>query len=102
MGPTAALLLRAKKFPITCIFAEAHSQFPDSEAAAKVIGALNDYAGFKVDYKPLLEAAKQFESKLKVLMQKSKEAGMMPNNMNMSAPSVQKSKDSKEDVNYFG
>ena len=43
MGTTAALLLKAKDFPVTCIFAEAHSQLPDSEAAAKVVKALDDY-----------------------------------------------------------
>ena len=98
MGPTAALLLRAKNFPITCIFAEAHTQFPDSEAAAKVIGALNDYTGIKVDYKPLLEAAKQFEVKLKGYIQKSRETAMVSKNV----MPIQKPKSSKDDINYFG
>ncbi|MBI2148574.1 proteasome assembly chaperone family protein [Candidatus Woesearchaeota archaeon] len=73
MGTTAALLLKAKTFPVTCIFAEAHSQLPDSEAAARVVDALNSYLKLKVDYKPLLEAAKRFEANLKMLMDKTKE-----------------------------
>ena len=73
MGTTAALLLKAKSFPITCIFAEAHSQLPDSEAAAKVVDALNSYLNLKVDYKPLLEAAKKFEINLRQYMDKAKE-----------------------------
>ncbi|MBS3174835.1 proteasome assembly chaperone family protein [Candidatus Woesearchaeota archaeon] len=67
MGTTAALLLKAKTLPVTCIFSEAHSEFPDSEAAAKVVDALNIYLGIKIDYKPLLEEAKKFEEKLKLL-----------------------------------
>ena len=73
MGATAALLLKAREFPITCIFAEAHSQLPDSEAAAKVVEALNNYLKLGIDYKPLLEAAKKFESNLKQLLEKRRE-----------------------------
>ena len=36
MGVTASLLLKAGKIPITCLFAETHSNLPDSEAAAKI------------------------------------------------------------------
>lgn len=79
MGTTAALLLKAKGIPTTCIFAETHSQLPDSEAAAKVITALNDYKGMKVDCAPLLEAAKKFESNLKQLLEKRREATLMQN-----------------------
>lgn len=91
MGPTAALLLKAKTFPVTCIFAEAHTQFPDSEAAAKVIEALNIYLGIKVDTKPLLEAAKNFEANLKQYIQKTKEAQMKTASMPTQ----------KEDVDYI-
>ena len=92
MGPTAALLLKAKEIPVTCIFAEAHSQFPDSEAAAKVIEALNVYIGIKVDTKPLLEAAKKFEVNLKQYLEKSREASLKA----ATAPK------NREDTNYFG
>jgi len=73
MGATAALLLEAKDFPVTCLFAEAHSQLPDSESAAKIVDALNSYMGLKVDYKPLLEAAKKFEANLRQYIEKAKE-----------------------------
>ena len=67
MGTTAALLLKSKTIPVTCVFSEAHAEFPDSEAAVKVVDALNNYLGLKIDCKPLLEKAKKFEDKLKLL-----------------------------------
>ncbi len=73
MGVTAAMLLKGNKVPVTCLFAEAHSQLPDSESAAKVITALNTYLKINVDSKPLLEAAKKFEMNLKMMMEKTKE-----------------------------
>src|SRR3989338_6879747 len=78
MGTTAALLLTAKQFPVTCIFAEAHSQLPDSESAAKVVEFLDSYLKLKIDFKPLLEAAKKFEDNLKQFIEKqqSSMAGM--------------------------
>ena len=90
MGTTAALLLRAKEFPVTCLFAEAHSQLPDSEAAARVVGALDVYLNLKIDIKPLLEAAKKFEESLKQYTEKNREA------------TQQISKKEKKDLNYFG
>ena len=72
MGVTAALLVEAGDFPLSCIFAEAHSQLPDSKAAAKVIEVLDKYLNLKVDYKPLLKQAEKFEHKLKNIIQQSK------------------------------
>ena len=72
MGTTAALLLKAKEFPVTCLFAETHSQLPDSESAAKVVEALNGYLNLKVDYKPLIDAARKFEANLRQYMEKTK------------------------------
>ncbi len=89
IGTTAALLLKAKNLLVTCIFAEAHSQFPDSESAAKVVGALGNYLNIKMDIKPLIEAAKKFETSLKQYMEKTKQ-------LKANIP-----KD-KDDVNYFG
>ncbi len=74
IGVTGAVLLRVEKIPISCIFAETHSNLPDSKAAAKVVEALDKYLGMDIDYKPLLEQAKKFEEKLKTIMQKSQEA----------------------------
>jgi uncharacterized protein len=74
LGITAALLVRAESIPVACIFAETHTDMPDSKAAAKVIGILDKYLKLKVDYKPLLVMAQQFESKLKGIMQQSQQA----------------------------
>jgi len=74
IGVTGAILLRVEKAPISCLFAETHSNLPDSKAAAKIIEALDKYIGMDIDYKPLLEQAQKFEEKLKTLLQKSQEA----------------------------
>ena len=74
MGVTGAMLVRAEKIPTSCIFADTHSNMPDSKAAAKVIEMLDKYLGLEVDYKPLLEQAEKFEGKLKNLLEKSQAA----------------------------
>ena len=74
MGVTGAILLRVEKTPISCLFAETHSNLPDSKAAAKVVEALDKYLGMDLDTKPLLEQAVKFEDKIKNIMQKSQEA----------------------------
>ncbi|MDP1729458.1 MAG: PAC2 family protein [archaeon] len=74
LGVTGALLLK-KNLTQSCIFAETHSQLPDSRAAAKVVEVLDEYLGLKVDFKPLLKEATLFEGKLKSLMEKAQTAG---------------------------
>lgn len=69
MGVSASLMLRYKK--LSCLFAAAHSQLPDSKAAAKLIEVLDQYLGLKVDYHPLLKQAEEFESKIKTILQQS-------------------------------
>jgi len=73
MGVSSALLLKVDKIPMSCIFAETHTTLPDSKAAAEIIKVLDMYLNLKVDYKPLLETAKQFEKKLKEILQQSKQ-----------------------------
>jgi len=73
MGVSSALLLKVDKIPMTCIFAETHTTLPDSKAAAEIIKVLDMYLNLKVDYKPLLETAKQFENKIKEILQQSKQ-----------------------------
>ena len=90
MGTTAAILLKSRDSPVTCIFAEAHSQLPDSEAAAKVVEALNIYLKLNVDYKPLIEAAKKFERNLKDMIDKRRDA--------ISRSTSQE----KKELSYFG
>ncbi len=71
MGTTGLLMLKAEKdLAVSTIFAETHSQLPDSKAAAKVIEILDRYLELDVDYKPLLKQAEKFEEKLKDLMSK--------------------------------
>lgn len=74
IGVTGAILLRVEKTPISCLFAETHSNLPDSKAAAKVVEALDKYLGMNLDTKPLLEQAEKFEEKLKTILQKGQEA----------------------------
>ncbi|MBI5871985.1 proteasome assembly chaperone family protein [archaeon] len=73
VGPTAALLLKNKDTNISGIFVETHSKLPDSRAAAKIIETLDIYLKLKLDPKPLLEMAEQFETKLKQVFEKSRE-----------------------------
>jgi len=74
MGVTGALLTRTEKQKLTCIFSEAHSETPDSKAAAKVIESLDKYLGLDVDYGPLIKQAAQFEDKLRSIMSKSQKS----------------------------
>jgi len=69
MGITSALMVMCKK-TLTCFFAETHTNLPDSKAAAKIIEILDKYLGLKIDTKPLLEKAQNFEGKLKNILQK--------------------------------
>ncbi len=88
MGATGALLLETKDIPSSCIFVESHISYADSEAAAKVIEVLDRYLNLKVNFKPLLEAAKSFEDKLKIMMQKAK--------------TMQNTNQKSQDLNYLG
>ena len=72
IGPTASLVLKLKKYPLSCIFVETASGFPDSRAAAKTIKVLDRYLGLKVDYKPLIKKAEEFENKLKTILESTK------------------------------
>ena len=71
LGVTASLLLK-EKLPLSCIFVETHSNLPDSRGAAKLIEALDKYLNLRVDYKPLLQKAEQFEKKIKNIVEQSK------------------------------
>lgn len=74
VGVTGALLCKDVGVPVTALFAEAKSDLPDSKAAAEIIKVLDVYTGLKVDYKPLLKQAEQFEEKLKGILEKSQKA----------------------------
>lgn len=83
MGVTGALLIKAE-LPLSCIFAEAHTNLPDSKAAAKIIETLDKYLGLDVDYEPLLKQAEKFEGKVRGLLEKSKEAKELVNEKKLS------------------
>ena len=74
MGTTSSLIVKGGALPITCIFAETHSNLPDSKAAAELIKALDAIFGLDIDYKPLLKIAAQFEEKFRDIMQQSEKA----------------------------
>ena len=84
VGTTGALMAREKKIPVTALFAETHSNLPDSKAAAKIITALDGYLGLNVDPKPLLKQAEEFEAKLKTLLENSKDAQSMSDKKKLS------------------
>lgn len=72
MGVSAALLLNAKN--VSCIFAQAQSNLPDSKAAADIIRFLDKYLKLNVDPEPLMKQAELFEEKLKNLMAQTSQA----------------------------
>lgn len=74
VGVTGALLAKDLKMSLVAFFAEAHSNLPDSKAAAEIIKALDAYTGLNVDPKPLLKQAAVFEEKLKGIMGKTQDA----------------------------
>ncbi len=74
MGVTGALLVKGENVHLNSLFAETHSQLPDSKAAAEIIKVLDKYLGFNLDPKPLLQQAEEFERKLKGIMKKAQEA----------------------------
>lgn len=79
MGQASALLMKQESMPISCIFAETHSNLPDSKAAAELIKALDNVLGLKVDYDPLLKVAQQFEEKIRGITQQSEQAKDLQN-----------------------
>ena len=83
MGVTGALLLKYDG-KISCIFAEAHTQLPDSKAAAKIIETLDKYLGLQVDYQPLMKQATVVEDKLRNLMEKGQEMQSMADKKRLS------------------
>ena len=74
MGVTSALMLRNDNIPVSCLFAETHTNLPDSKAAAKLIQGLDQYLKLKIDETPLIEMAEKFEAKLKKILSESKMA----------------------------
>jgi predicted ATP-grasp superfamily ATP-dependent carboligase len=84
VGVTGALLVKDVGTPVVALFAEAQSNLPDSKAAAEIIKVLDAYTGLKVDYKPLVKQAEQFEQKLKKIMEKGAKAEQIQNKKKLS------------------
>jgi uncharacterized protein len=84
MGVTSALLLKMENFPISCVFAESHSNLPDSKAAAEIIKVLDKYLNLEVDPKPLLDTAQKFEEKLKGIINSTSKASRMKDEKTLS------------------
>ncbi|MBT4334597.1 proteasome assembly chaperone family protein [archaeon] len=84
VGLTAALLLKTKKTPLSCIFAETKSKLPDSRAAASIVKTLDAYLGLNVDYNPLLKQAMVVESKIKNILQNTKNVKVQKEKKDMS------------------
>lgn len=76
VGVSSALLLKAPKAGIktSCLFSEAKSKLPDSNAAAKIIELLDQYLRLGVDYEPLLRQAQEFEKRLKTVSEQAEKA----------------------------
>jgi uncharacterized protein len=69
VGVTSALVMKSP-VPIAALFAETHSELPDSKASAHLLEVLDKYLKLDIDTKPLLEQAQKFEQKLnKILKQ---------------------------------
>lgn len=84
VGVTGALLAKDVSTPIIALFAEAKSGMPDSKAAAHILEALDQYADMKIDTKPLMKQAADFEKKLKGIVQKSQNAEQVVDEKHLS------------------
>ncbi len=67
VGVTGALLIKSD-LPLSCFFVETNSKLPDNTGAANLIKTLDHYLGLNIDYKPLLEKAKEFEDKIRGIL----------------------------------
>ena len=73
-GVTIPSPFLARTTNVNCIFVETHTDLPDSRAAAKAIEVIDKYLGLKVDYKPLIKKAEEFEERIRKIIEKSKKS----------------------------
>jgi uncharacterized protein len=76
-GLAGGLLLGAigRTTPVLCLVAQAHKDYPDARAAAKVIETVNPLVPLLVlDTKPLREKARQIESEVRKTLQQTRES----------------------------
>lgn len=79
IGVSASLMLRVKEIniPALCLMAESHVGYPDGIAAASVLDELSSLFNIKINTKPLVSEAEEFENKLKKLVEKAHEIKSM-------------------------
>lgn len=83
IGISGALLLK-NCTNLLSLFAETHSALPDSRAAARMIEILDKLLGLKIDYKPLLEKAAKFESKIKTILENKEKVSAAKENKELT------------------
>ena len=83
-GHASALLMKVDETPVSCIFAETHTDLPDSKAAAEIIKTLNSAMDLNLDSEPLLEIAESFEKKIKGIMSEDEKTKHLKSKKQMS------------------
>jgi uncharacterized protein len=76
-GLAGGLLLGAigRSTPVLCLVAQAHKDYPDARAAAKVIETVNPLVPLLVlDTKPLREKAKEIEGEVRKTLQQTRDS----------------------------
>jgi uncharacterized protein len=76
-GLAGGLLLGAinRSTPVLCLVAQAHKDYPDARAAAKVIETVNPLVPLiALDTKPLREKARQIEAEMRKTLRQTKES----------------------------
>lgn len=69
-GPSA-ILLSNSTLPVVALLASSHEQVADSQAAASIVAALDEWFGFDVDPSLLMDYVKKYEEKWKSILSAS-------------------------------
>ena len=80
-GVTGVLLTEGVKLgrDVIALLAEAHPDYPDARAAARIVEVLNDMLrGIKIDPKPLYEEAEKIETNISEIRKKASEVKSIP------------------------
>lgn len=74
-----------RNIPSYGFLADAHMEYPDAGAAAKVLDVLGKDLGIKIDTKPLLETSNKIEDRMKALLKSMQVSG---DESNKNIPSI--------------
>ncbi len=80
-GVSGVLLTEGKKRErdVIALLAEAHPDYPDARAAARIVEVLNDMLGsVKIDPKPLYEEAEKIEKNIEEIRKKASQVKQVP------------------------